>query len=34
MTEELREYKNIIEDAVNLLGYTPLRHAIFEREKV
>lgn len=33
MTEELREYKNIIEDAVNLLGYTPLRHAILKGKR-
>lgn len=34
MIEELREYKNIIEDVVNLLGYMLLRYVIFEGEKV
>ncbi len=34
MIDELKKYKNIIEDAVDLLGYTPLRYAIFEGEKM
>ncbi|ELK7957381.1 hypothetical protein RVZ54_001755 [Listeria monocytogenes] len=34
MIAELKKYKKIIEDAVDLLGYTPLRYAIFEREKI
>ncbi|ECL0266114.1 hypothetical protein FKC55_09490 [Listeria monocytogenes] len=33
MIDELKKYKKIIEDAVDLLGYTPLRYAIFEGEK-
>ncbi|MBC2019040.1 Imm59 family immunity protein [Listeria seeligeri] len=32
MNEEILEYKKIIEDAVELLGYTSLRYAIFEGE--
>lgn len=32
MIEEILEYKKIIEDAVELLGYTPLRYSLFEGE--
>ncbi|EIA18850.1 Imm59 family immunity protein [Listeria fleischmannii] len=30
MIEEIMEYKKIIEDAVELLGYTSLRYSLFE----